>query len=245
MFESNVLIIVGIIFAMASVAQGLCGFGFSLMSVGALTVLLGPKTAVPLDLIAASANCFYLCYLLRDKIVYRDTMLLLVLSISCVPLGTLFLRDLNVGIVELCLGTVMIIVVCMSFADMQCSGVFSSGLFKWFAGVSGGMLGGAFNIPGPPLVLYAYNCGWPVRTAIANLQFLFSVMTVITLTSFYIAGLLNKSIIVYGLTYVPVVLVFTFLGAHISVKLSHNRINWIVNTILFILGVSLVVKGIR
>lgn len=233
----------GTVFSIAAVLHGICGFGFSLISVSVLSLVLGPKLAVPLDLIVATANCFYLAWVLRDHIIWKETFTLIIFSLLFVPLGTLYLRHINPAIVVRTLGLVVICVSLLAIFRKRKLSIFSSRYFKWIAGSLSGLLGGAFNIPGPPLVLYSYNSHWPVRNAKANLQLIFSVMTLMIIISFYKAQLLSTDILLAGIGFMPFVIFFTFLGAFIAKKMAVNILTMAINIMLFVLGLFLLIKG--
>ena len=172
----------------------------------------------------------------------RETVTLILLTIIFVPAGTIFLRNFDRMIIVRSIGIVILVVSLISLLKLENLKLFASRLFKFFAGAVSGLLGGAFNLPGPPLVLYAYNCAWPTKNAMANLQLIFSTMTIITILSFRIAGLLTTQIVVYGLAYMPLVALFTFIGSWISKKLSVKYLNIVINFFLASLGISLLVK---
>ena len=110
MFEIWQLILIAGIFSTASLVHGLCGFGFSMLSVGIMSMFVTPKIAVPLDLVVASANCFYLAWLLRKSIKLRQCLLLIILSTVFIPFGALYLRNLNPTVVIRSLGVVIVLV---------------------------------------------------------------------------------------------------------------------------------------
>ena len=237
------IVFIGTIFSVAAVLHGLCGFGFSMLSVGLLSLLIGPKTAIPLDIVAASANCFYLAWLLRKEIILRETLLIIIISILFVPLGTFYLSKFNSTIIIRSLGTIILLVSLISVLKKEHSKIFSSKYFKYIAGALSGLLGGAFNIPGPPLVLYSYNSHWPLRNAMANLQLIFSVMTIVIVLSFSSADLFNLKIVTMGAAYIPLVAIFTFIGLRISKRLELKHLSIVINVFLLCLGATLLIKG--
>ncbi len=233
----------GVVFSIAGIIHGLCGFGFSLFAVGILSLILGPKTAVPLDLIAASANCFYLMWLLRKDIIVKETVVIVVLTCLFVPLGAHFLNSVDSSLILRTLGAVIITAAVISLLGPEKLRLFAARPFQYIAGVLGGLLGGAFNVPGPPLVVYAYNSHWPLRNAMANLQFIFSVMTLIAIPTYFLNGLLTLKITGYGILYIPVIIACTFIGSKISRYISSAHLRKIVMVVLVLLGANLMISG--
>lgn len=240
MYSIKIIFLIGCIFSVASMVHGVCGFGFGLLSVGLLTIIIGPTIAVPIVGVASLANCLYLGWLLRREIMYREILLLTLLSLVFIPVGTLFLAGCDSRMVSMTLGIVIIFIVLLSLINRKYLRLFALPWFKWFAAISSGILSGAFNIPGPPFILYAYNCGWSVKKAIANLQFIFSVMAVVTIISLMLAGLLKVQTIVLGILYMPLIMVFTFAGARVSNRLSPGGIGVAINFVFILVGIILI-----
>ena len=241
--ELFTIIFIGLVFSGASLVHGICGFGFSLISVGVLSMILGPRIAVPMDIIAASANCFYLTWLLRKDIMWKETLVLTAISIIFVPFGTMFVSHFDAGIVIRSLGMIIVFVSIISMVKKNRSSIFANHYPKWLAGAISGLLGGAFNTPGPPLVLYSFNSHWPIRNAMANLQLYFSLMVFVITFSFWWQNLLNWSIVGIGAMFTPIVILFTFVGSMLAKRLTVSRLAIIVNVAMLVLGVVLLVKG--
>ncbi len=241
--DAGTIILIGAVFMLAGLLQGLCGFGFSLLSVSVLAILIDHKLAVALAAVAGSANSFYLAWLLRRSIMVRSSLVPIVIALVFVPVGVWFLRCVDRSIVVRALGVLVLVVSAIGLVRAQKLRVFASRPCKWVAGAASGIFGGAFNAPGPPLVLYAHNCDWPTRNAIANLQFMFSVIAVGTLSAFWCADVLNARRILWGLAYMPAVMVFSLLGSRLSQKLPVRHLTVLINVVLLCLGVMLAIKG--
>lgn len=239
-----VFIAVGLVFSVAALVHGVCGFGFSLLAISALSFLLkNPKVVIPLDLIAATFNCIYLAWIMRKHILFKEVAPLIAVALVCIPLGTLYLRRLDPSLIMRSLGIIIVLVAALSLMKSVHMKLFSSRYYRYIAGVSSGLLGGAFNIPGPPLVLYAYHCHWPTINAKANLQFIFSVMTITTYVSFAVAGLFTMKIVGWGLAYAPLVFAFTFAGSWLTHRLPAASLARIVNVLLIVMGAAMAIKG--
>ncbi|MHC4596931.1 MAG: TSUP family transporter [Planctomycetota bacterium] len=237
------IVLVATVFSVAAAMHSLTGFGFSLISVGILSLLIGPKLAVPLVVIASAANCIYLMWLLRRDIMFKEVIALVVICALFTPVGSICLRHFNKTVIMRFMGLVILVVSFMSLLELQHLRLFAARPFKWLAAAVAGVLGGAFDMPGPPLVLYAYNCDWPVRNAMANLQFVFAVLSPIIIISFGLSGLLNRVVVGWGIAYTPLVCLFTIIGSWISKRLSIRHLNVVINVLLVLLAISLVVKG--
>src|SRR5690606_39976003 len=60
-------------------------------------------------------------------------------------------------------------------------------------GVSSGVLGGAFNMGGPPCVAYLYSRPWPKEEVVALLQVVFIISSALRLALFGMHGIVPPS----------------------------------------------------
>ena len=232
--------IIAVVFSLAAFMHGLCGFGFSLISVGILSLMLGPKQAVPLTVVASTANCVYLMIALRKKIMFKKSMELVLLGMLFIPVGVLYLSHFNKGLILRTMGLVILTIAIISLFKLDHARFFAAKPFKWVASSVAGILGGAFNMSGPPLVLYAYNCGWPIRNAMANLQLIFTLLAPIEIIMFIVTGLLTFNNAIAGAVCIPLVILFSIAGSYLSgrMRLSHLQIT--INVFLILLAMSLI-----
>ena len=243
MDSSFVIIAAGLIFMLAGVIHGISGFGFSIIATSLMALMIDPKIVVPLSVIVASANSFYMAWIYRKKVLYKQILSILVITFLTIPLGTLYLKKADREIVVRSLGVLIVIISLMSIFNLQKAAFFKTRIYRFLAGALAGLFGGAFNITGPPLVIYAYNSHWPLQNAKANLQMIFSVMGVIIIASFIQAELLSLRITFTGLMYIPVVMVATWTGHYISTKIKSASLGLIINILTALMGLSLIIKG--
>lgn len=235
----EIISIIAVVFSFAAFMHGLCGFGFSLISVGIFSLMFGPKQAVPLTVVASTTNCVYLMITLRKKIMFKKAMELVLLGLLFVPIGVLYLSHFNKSLILKTMGLVILIVAIISLFKLNHAKLFASKPFKWVASSLAGMLGGAFNMSGPPLVLYAYNCGWPIRNAMANLQLIFTILAPIEIIMFIITGLLTVNNALAGAFCIPLVVLFSFLGSYLSKQMRLGHLQIAVDLLLILLAVSM------
>ena len=236
----EIISIIAVVFSLAAFMHGLCGFGFSLISVGILSLMIGPKQAVPLTVVASTANCVYLMIALRKKIMFKKAMELVLLGLIFVPVGVLYLTHFNKSLILRTMGLVILVVAIISLLKLDHAKLFAAKPFKWVASSLAGILGGAFNMSGPPLVLYAYNCGWPIRNAMANLQLIFTVLAPIEIIMFIATGLLTVSNALVGAFCVPLVILFSIAGSYLSGRMRLGHLQITINLFLLLLAGSLI-----
>jgi len=198
----------------AGVTKGLTGFGFSLVSVPVLVVLLGPRTGVPVIILLNATANVAMFPLVRKAAHLRRIVPLIVAGIAAVPLGMLLLLRLDPQTVKLVAGLATILFALAFLAGFRRP--FANE--KWgfaAAGLISGTSNGLISTGGPPAVLFLTNQGVPKQAFRANLIAYFLFLNLASVPMFLAGGLLSVSVARYALMLVPAM----FLGAFVGSKL--------------------------
>jgi uncharacterized membrane protein YfcA len=185
------MLIMCVILATAGMVQGVSGFGFGLLSVGLLALIWpDPKSATIIPLLPNLAICGYILWSCRRQIPWATLKGYMVGTVAGVPLGVLMLREVDLIVVYVGIGTLLI-----------GSGVY--GLLpqtrgrpwhRYWLGVPLGLLtgglGGAFNTGGPPAIAFFSNQPLNRFQTVAALQAVFLAAGVVRLGSLLSAGML-------------------------------------------------------
>lgn len=91
-----------------------------------------------------------------------------------------------------------------------------SRLWLLACGFCAGVLGGAYGMNGPPLVVYGAMRKWSAQTFRATLQGYFLPASVIGMGGYWLAGLWTSAVTHYYLLSLPVTLLGVFLGRVIN-----------------------------
>lgn len=238
-------LIVSLIFAAASFTQGVTGFGFGIIVMPLLSMLLDPGTAVAMNVLAGSVNCVYNYVLFRQYVQYRESLKTVFICSLFVPLGALFLVSVRQDMIFLFLGLLIMII---SLHSMSFSGLTSHREIYRRLGIpfkiATGLVAGAFASPGPVLAPYYYAREENPVAAKADLQFIFSLLNIFVIASHIIAGNLNVPVFMNTLPYMPLVFLFTKLGAMVSLKLDLHVFKRVVHISLFFLGLYLIIQNL-
>ncbi len=130
-----------------------------------LTLIISVQIATPL--VAFVTTTIALMILLKDwrsvdaKIAWR----LIVSTMIGIPVGLFFLKTMPESIVKAVLGIVLVVFGLYNLIKPRLLTIQSSRLAYAF-GLIAGVLGGAYNAFGPPVIAYGVLCGWsPKRFA--------------------------------------------------------------------------------
>ena len=189
----------------AAALQTLAGFGFAMIVMPLAVLLFGLDVAAPL--VAVIALTLYVTNLARYRraLDFREVGRLGVFAIVGVPLGVWFLTAANERIVRALLAILLLAYGLYSqLRPIRMTPV--SWRWAFPAGLLAGCLGGAYNIPGPPLILYGSLRQWPQDTFRAVLQALFLISAVLVVVSHGVAGHITGPVLLRYAVALPVLL---------------------------------------
>ncbi|MFN2167983.1 MAG: sulfite exporter TauE/SafE family protein [Anaerolineae bacterium] len=231
------ILIIVIVFA-AAFAQSLTGFGFALVVMPLLTIVLGIRTAAPL--VAVAALTVYTVNLARYRraINISEVLRLGLASAAGVPVGIWLLSAVDEEVVMRILGAILLAYAAYSLLQPKAQRVLSRG-WVFPAGFFAGCLGGAYNTPGPPVIVYGSMRQWPRDEFRAVLQALFFLNGVLVVASHAVAQHLTKSVLLYYLYAVPALAMGILLGSVVDRRIDQDLFRKIVTGMILALGLAL------
>jgi uncharacterized protein len=222
----------------AAFLQSLSGFGFALVVMPLLTLVLGVQTAAPV--VAMAGLTLYTINLVRYRraIDVGEVLRLATASVVGVLLGLWVLGNVDEAIVERLLGLILIGYAAYSWLHPAVARPLSR---QWVypAGFLAGCLGGAYNTPGPPLVVYGSLRQWPKDEFRAVLQGLFFVNAAVVVVSHLIAHHVSVQVLRFYLYAVPSLVLGILVGSRVDRQVDRNRFRALVTAMIVILGLSL------
>jgi len=233
------ILIAAIVFV-AAFAQSLTGFGFALMMMPLVTVVLGVRTAAPV--VALAALTVYSVNLVRYRrsINVPEVLRLGVASAAGVPVGIWVLSNADEKVVMRILGLILVAYAGYSLLQPKTRRVLSRG-WVYPAGFLAGCFGGAYNTPGPPVIVYGSMRQWPRDEFRAVLQALFFLNGILVVASHAFAEHLTKQVLVYYLYAVPALAVGILVGTVVDPRIDQTQFRRIVTAMILVLGLALVV----
>jgi uncharacterized protein len=231
-----------ILFSGAFVRSAL-GFGDAVIAMPLLAMVMGIKTATPL--VALFATTIASSILIRNwqKVDFQSTWRLILSSLAGIPLGLYFLTKIPESGLKLCLGVLI--------AGYGIYRLFQVGFFiekpRWPAflfGFFAGVLGGAYNTNGPPIVIYGTLKRWKSQDFRATLQGYFLPTGLLIALGHGASGLWTAQVGKLYLICLPCVAAGIFLGGKINRSIRADHFIKIINCVLIGLGLMLIYKAI-
>ena len=236
--ETSFLLIGAILF-LAAFTQSLSGFGVALVAMALLPNLLGMQKSIAL--VALLGFLVNLGVLLRywRSLQFKTMLPLILASWLGVPLGIFLLRRLDERITLPLLGIII-----AGYALYALSGLklptLTSRAWAYGAGFFGGLFGGAYSTPGPPVILYASCQDWERDAFKGNLQAFFIQVGLIVVVGHWASGSFTPDVWELFWRGLPWLLVGIVTGLSMDRWINPEVFRKIVLVLLVITGLRLV-----
>jgi hypothetical protein len=178
-----------------------------------------------------------------QKVHVRSAGLLVVPTLLGIPLGLLLLRTAAEPVVKSVLAAIIITFSAHSLLSGKHREL-KDDRFAWLFGFGAGVLGGAYGMNGPPLVIYGSLRKWTPQHFRATLQGYFLPASLAALWGYQLAGLWTPAVNRFYLLSLPLVIVATLLGRTINRRMNIHRFLLYVHSGLIAVGIVLLLQAI-
>lgn len=227
-------LVIGVLF-LATLTSSTFGFGGALFSMPLLTLVLDINTAVALFGLVGPTTAFLVAGTSWRQARFALIWRLILATLVGIPMGVWLIRQLPADRLVLGLGAFLIgfggyRLLRIPFPKLHHPGWAYP--FGFFAGV----LGGAYNTNGPPVVIYATMNRWPPETFRATLQGYFLPTGLAIMASHGLGGLWNGRVLALFALAMPAVAIAVWLGAQLNRRFHPQQFERWVFVILIGLG---------
>jgi len=234
---------IDIIIFFATIFRSAFGFGESIIAVPLLALFMPLEVAVPLSVFISVTIAGFVVVQDRKKIHFKSAGWLIVYAIIGIPLGLWLLTHVSEAWVKCILGTVII-----AFSIYLLTGTRLKALKqddgRWLFGCAllSGILGGAYGINGPPLVIYGAKRGWTAQHFRATLQAYFLAASLAGVLGYWYSNLITRELMCYFLFALPVLVPAILIGRYINSKMQGSQFFRYSYIVLLLLGTMLLVN---
>lgn len=234
-----------LIIFVATLIRSAFGFGEALLAVPLLAFFIPLQVATPLAVLVSITIAAIVVVQDWKKIHFRSTGWLLLPTLLGIPLGLLLLTSTHQSVVK---GTLALIIIGFSTYSLlvRTPPVLRSDSRAWLlaCGFCAGILGGAYGMNGPPLVIYGSMRRWSAQHFRATLQAYFLPASILGMVGYWLDGLWISPVSRYYLLSLPVMLPAVFLGRAINHRLRRELFMNYVYAGLGGIGVLLLIEAI-
>ncbi len=171
---------IALIIFFAAFTQSVTGFGFALVAVPLTIELLGAQTSAPLIAVTALTSEAIMIFRYRHSINVRALARLSIASVIGIPIGVVLLQAADERLMMALLGLLVAGYAIYALLNLHLPQIQHPRWAYGFGFVSG-LLSGAYNVGGPPVVIYGNCRRWEPLEFKSNLQgfFLVNSLTII------------------------------------------------------------------
>lgn len=241
--DALTLQVIGIVF-LATLVRGLTGFGNALVAMPLLALVIEPRTASPLVGLTAIVMATLMLAAHWREVHIGSAWRLLVASVPGLVIGLWFLTNSGGAAIRLALG---IFILAYSFYDLFRPRLAHLENERWayVAGFISGIIGGACNANGPPIVIYGTMRGWSPERFRATLQGFFLPAGLFILVGHASSGLWTREVFRLFLWCLPSVVLGVVLGSLLAKRVKKEHFRIVVHTVLIASATMLLIKALR
>lgn len=241
---SPLILALGSLFVfLAAIVRGYSGFGFSLLVITSLSLLMTPQTFIPaIFMLEIAASLHMLPGIWRD-IHWRSLMPLILGCAIGTPLGVWLLANVPAPPMQVALAVFVLIAVWFlwrGFALKTMPGTAASSA----VGAASGLANGAFGIGGPPAILFYFASPAGNEAGRASLIAYFLMTDLIGLAFLSREALITWDTLWLALIFLPALVLGVWIGARSFKSADPQTFRKYVLILLTILAVLSAAKGI-
>jgi uncharacterized membrane protein YfcA len=228
----------------AAFVRSSLGFGDAVLAMPLLALVIGIKTAAPLVAFMGPAISILILAGSWKRGEWKAASKLIISSLLGIPLGIVLLTRLPEEPLRLALGVVI-----MLYGGF---GLLSPSLrlrrerpgVTFLVGFGAGVLGGAYNTNGPPVVIYGMLRDWPPDRFRATLQSYFLPTGLAVLAGHGTAGLWTSDVLRLFAFSLPGLVLGVWAGGKVNKTLTHDVFRRAVHVSLVVMGGLLIVRSL-
>jgi len=223
---------------LAALTKATLGFGESLLAIPLLTLIVGVQTATPLIALLAATVTFLLLVRNWQQIDFTATRRLLVAAVVGVPVGVWGLIALPPEWIARVLGLLLIAVGGYNLWQPTMRGLHNP-RWPYIFGFLAGILGGAYNMTSPPVLIYGAARRWSPEKFRVTLQGFFLPVSALILIGHAGTGLWTREVLQLYLFSWPIMLLAFWLGNRFVTRVEPKTLGRLLYGALIVLGLAL------
>lgn len=232
-----------VILAVATLVRASLGFGEALIAVPLLALFMPVDRAAPLAVLVSMTIAVLILVMDWRHVHVRSAGWLLGSTLLGIPLGLALLISVPEAAVKAILAVVLIAFAAYSFSSGHRHAL-RDDRWAWVFGFKAGILGGAYGMNGPPLVVYGSLRGWSPDHFRATLQAYFFPASFAGMAGYWWTGLWTGEVSRLFWGVLPVVILATLTGRWLGQRIHAVRFRQVVHVGLLIIGLILLLQAL-
>ncbi|MEM6666731.1 MAG: sulfite exporter TauE/SafE family protein [Pseudomonadota bacterium] len=182
----------------AGVVRGFSGFGTAMIYIPMAGALVNPIFAVASLQIFDLPPTLPLVIQAMRRVIWRDVLPIVLFAALGVPVGITMLKLVDPLVLRWLIAGIIVTLLAALTSGFRYSGRPNIAMTAG-AGLCAGLCSGIASMAGPPAILYWISGPAEKHVLRANTQVFLGLMTIFTLSSFFIAGVFTRQSIIWGI----------------------------------------------
>jgi len=199
---------------LAAIVRGFSGFGFGMLTITSMSLVLAPATVVPAMFVLEVAAGIHLLPSIWRHVHWRSIGIIVVTSIACTPMGVYLLANVPAEPMKIAIAIVVFATAAALLSGLQMRRMPTS-METAATGAASGVLNGAFGMGGPPIILFFLRSSIALQAGRASIIAAFLAMDFAALPTLYGFGLFTREAVMLALVSLPALVVGVFLGSRL------------------------------
>ena len=222
----------------AAVVRGYAGFGFSLLSITALSILLEPRQIIPTIFVLEVCASIHLLAITWRHVHWQALGWLVAGSLVGTPFGVYALARAPAAPLTAALASVVLIIAILlsrGFALKSMPGPLGTA----GTGLVSGVLNGALGVGGPPVVIFFFSTPTGAATGRASMIAYFLFTDLLGLGWQWHDSLLNRQVLTRALLYAPALIAGVSVGNWMFARVDAARFRvWVLRLLMALAAIS-------
>ncbi len=227
--------------AVAAFAQSLAGFGFGLLSVPMMALVLAPRDAIVVSVLVATVSTTTQAIADRRFTQWKTVRRLSVMSYAGMPFGLVLFNMVSERALRMGLGAVVLVATILIVRKFQIPS--DARKYDWILGFISGVLNTSTSTNGPPLVFLLKSRALDPSTFRATLNTVFSLANIGALLLFLGSGKMNHHNVVGALVALPALAVALKVGYAMRRHVREEMFTALVAGLMMLSGISALVAA--
>jgi uncharacterized protein len=234
-------VLVALVVGVAAAAQATSGFGFSLVAVPLLAVLVGAKTGVVANDVIAIGLVLMMVLRNPHGVDRRTLIVASAAALAAMPLGLLVLTKVGEPTLAAIIGVTVLVLTAALIRGLRFP---DRGITDAIAGLFSGALATSTGTNGPPLVIALEGKDLEPGAFRATLAATFMVQDVAAFGAFWLAGRLTADVGRAALAGYPTMVAGLLLGERLAARMDRRRFRVVVLAMLVASAITSILSAV-
>lgn len=232
------------ILGVAAFVRSAIGFGDGLIAMGLLTGWIGLQTATPVVALIGTAISSSILATQWQQVDIKSALTLIISTLIGIPIGLVLLKFAPEQAARALLGVLLVAYGAYGLLGLKLPTI-TTDRFASLFGLVAGVLGGAYNTNGPPIVVYGTLRKWKPEELRLTLQSYFFFTNFLILAGHAISGLWTMKVWRLVFLSLPAVGLSVWLGGIVNQHIKRELFAKLIFSVLLIIGLLSLFQTIK